>query len=50
MEHFDIPVLLKNDAKCAGLAEKTYGALKRISRCSIFMFRNWYWSKCIYEW
>ena len=28
MEHFDIPVLLKNDAKCAGLAEKTYGALK----------------------
>lgn len=28
MEHFDIPVLLENDAKCAGLAEKTYGALK----------------------
>lgn len=28
MEHFDIPVLLKNDAKCAGLAEKTYGVLK----------------------
>lgn len=28
MEHFDIPVLLNNDAKCAGLAEKTYGALK----------------------
>ena len=28
MEHFDIPVLLKNDAICAGLAEKTYGALK----------------------
>lgn len=28
IEHFDIPVLLKNDAKCAGLAEKTYGALK----------------------
>ena len=28
MEHFDIPVLLKNDAKCAGLAEKTYEALK----------------------
>lgn len=28
MEHFDILVLLKNDAKCAGLAEKTYGALK----------------------
>lgn len=28
MEHFDIPVLLKNDAKCAGLAEKMYGALK----------------------
>ena len=28
MEHFDIPVMLKNDAKCAGLAEKTYGALK----------------------
>lgn len=27
-EHFDIPVILKNDAKCAGLAEKTYGALK----------------------
>ncbi len=27
-EHFDIPVKLKNDAKCAGLAEKTYGALK----------------------
>lgn len=27
-EHFDIPVMLKNDAKCAGLAEKTYGALK----------------------
>lgn len=28
MEHFDIPIMLKNDAKCAGLAEKTYGALK----------------------
>ena len=28
MEHFDIPIKLKNDAKCAGLAEKTYGALK----------------------
>ena len=28
MEHFDIPVILKNDARCAGLAEKTYGALK----------------------
>ena len=27
-EHFDIPVILKNDARCAGLAEKTYGALK----------------------
>lgn len=27
-EHFDIPIKLKNDAKCAGLAEKTYGALK----------------------
>ena len=27
-QHFDIPVKLKNDAKCAGLAEKTYGALK----------------------
>lgn len=27
-KHFDIPVILKNDAKCAGLAEKTYGALK----------------------
>lgn len=27
-QHFDIPVILKNDAKCAGLAEKTYGALK----------------------
>ena len=26
--HFDIPIKLKNDAKCAGLAEKTYGALK----------------------
>ena len=28
-EHFDIPVKLKNDAKCAGLAEKTYGALEK---------------------
>lgn len=27
-QHFDIPVILKNDAKYAGLAEKTYGALK----------------------
>lgn len=27
-EHFDIPVILKNDARCAGIAEKTYGALK----------------------
>ena len=27
-EHFKIPVILKNDAKCAGLAEKKYGALK----------------------
>ena len=27
-EHFNIPVILKNDAKCAGLAEKKYGALK----------------------
>ncbi len=26
--NFDIPIKLKNDAKCAGLAEKTYGALK----------------------
>lgn len=30
-EYFSIPIYIKNDAKCAGLAEKVYGGLKEYS-------------------
>lgn len=35
-EKIDIPVIIKNDAKCAAIAENTYGALKGYDR-SIFL-------------
>ena len=27
-KHYNVPVIIKNDAKCAGLEEKTYGSMK----------------------
>lgn len=30
-KYFDIPIYLKNDAKCAALAEKKYGSIKNYS-------------------
>ena len=35
-EKIDLPIKIKNDAKCAALAENTYGSLKNYSR-SIFL-------------
>lgn len=30
-EHIDVPIILKNDAKCAAIAENQYGCIKNIS-------------------
>ena len=35
-EYYNIPIILKNDAKCAGIAEKEYGALKQYDN-SVFI-------------
>ncbi len=32
-QHFNIPVYIKNDAKCAAICEKKYGSLKEYSNC-----------------
>lgn len=37
-------ISIRNDAKCAAIAEKTYGSLKNV----VFMHWNWNWRSCIY--
>lgn len=32
-EELNLPIVLRNDAKCAGLAEKTYGTMKNYDDC-----------------
>ena len=32
-ENFDLPINIRNDAKCAAMAEKVYGAMKKYDDC-----------------